>query len=155
MIGVVTSVLRPDQYERLGQTAFATPTTALEAICPELQLSDVRPYVSLSPFDAEHAEFFFGRDHFVEKLVSRLRADPRFLALLGPSGSGKSSVVLAGLIPRLAAGDLPGSRSWGTVTIRPGADPFSELARDGLDGRGLAESFGQWMRAGAIIEECW
>ena len=156
VIGVVTAVLQPDQYGKGGETAFATPTEVLQAICPELKPSDVCPYVSLSPFDMAHAEFFFGRNRLVGKLVSKLRDDPRFLALLGPSGSGKSSVVRAGLISRLAAGDLPGSREWGTMIIRPGADPFAALARSApftefarseLGDKWLAESFRRWMRA--------
>jgi Novel STAND NTPase 1/Trypsin-like peptidase domain len=147
VIGVVTSVLKPDRYGRLVETAFATPTTELQAICPALGLSDVCPYVRLKPFDADDAEFFFGRERLVETLVAKLRADPRFLALLGPSGSGKSSVIRAGLVPRLAAGDLSGSREWEIVIVRPGADPFSELAQAGLDGKRLAESLGQRMHA--------
>ncbi len=147
VIGVVTSILRPDRYGKLGETAFATPTRALQAICPALRVSDVCPYLGLNPFEADDAEFFFGRERLIEGLVSKLRANPRFLALLGPSGSGKSSVIRAGLVPRLAAGALPGSRGWGTVIIRPGVDPFTELAQSGLGGKQLAESFRLWMSA--------
>ena len=153
--GIVTSIGVPDQYGKLGETAFATPTTVLQDICPELQLSDVCPYFGLSPFGEKDTDFFFGRKKLVDKLLCSLRADPRFLALLGPSGSGKSSVIRAGLIPRLAAGDLPGSYSWGPVIICRGADrfaelaqsvPFTEFARWELGDKWLAE-FGQWIRA--------
>jgi WD40 repeat protein len=147
VIGVVTSVSRPDEYGKLGETAFATPTGALQAICPELQVSDVCPYVSLKPFDVDNAEFFFGRGRLIDKLLSKLRSNPRFLALLGPSGSGKSSAIRAGLVPRLAAGALPGSDEWGTVVFRPGADPFNELAQTGLGTEKLAMSFRQWIAA--------
>ena len=126
--GMVTSIGVPDQYGKLGETAFATPTTVLQDICPELQLSDVCPYFGLSPFGEKDTDFFFGRKKLVDKLLGSLRADPRFLALLGRSGSGKSSVIRAGLIPRLAAGELPGSYSWGPVIICRGADRFAELA---------------------------
>src|SRR5262249_47569573 len=51
----------------------------------------------------------------------------RFLGVIGPSGSGKSSAVRAGLIPRLRAGALPGSRRWFIVQMVPGAHPFEEL----------------------------
>jgi WD40 repeat protein len=147
VIGVVTSILPSDRYGKLGETAFATPTTVLQAICPALQVSDVCPYFSLNAFGADDAEFFFGRERLVEKLLSKLRANPRFLALLGPSGSGKSSVIRAGLVPRLAAGDIPGSHTWGMIVIRPGADPFTEIGQAGLGGGQLADSLRQWMQA--------
>ena len=147
VIGVVTSILPSDRYGKLGETAFATPTTVLQAICPALQVSDICPYFSLNAFGADDAEFFFGRERLVEKLMSKLRANPRFLALLGPSGSGKSSVIRAGLVPRLAAGDIPGSRTWGMIVIRPGADPFTEIGQAGLGGGQLADSLLQWMQA--------
>ena len=51
----------------------------------------------------------------------------RFLAVLGPSGSGKSSVVLAGLIPRLKEGAIEGSERWPVAVVRPGDDPLKEL----------------------------
>ena len=58
------------------------------------------------------------------------------LGVIGPSGSGKSSLVAAGLLPSLAAGLLPGSRKWRLVEMRPGPDPMAALksvlaARDG------------------------
>ena len=147
VIGMVTSIAKPDRYGKLGETAFATPTEVLQEICPALEPSDVCPYVGLESFGKENADFFFGRDELVKKLVSRLGADQRFLALLGPSGSGKSSVIAAGLIPRLEAGGLTGSRSWGYVTIRPGANPFESVPFTEFGDKSLAGSFGQWMRA--------
>ena len=51
----------------------------------------------------------------------------RFLAVLGPSGSGKSSVVLAGLVPRLLEGAIEGSECWPIAVVRPGGDPLKEL----------------------------
>ena len=60
-------------------------------------------------------------------LVARLVAS-RFVGVIGPSGSGKSSLVRAGLISSLASGALPGSEGWPTIVLTPGADPL-ELAR--------------------------
>ena len=57
----------------------------------------------------------------------RLRPARRFLAILGPSGSGKSSLALAGLVPALRAGKIEGSASWPVVILRPGYDPFENL----------------------------
>jgi len=85
------------------------------------------PYVGLNTFQDDDAAFFFGREELVAALVEQAR-DERFLAVLGPSGSGKSSVVLAGLLPALRRGALPGSELWRYLTLRPGARPLDALA---------------------------
>ena len=79
----------------------------------------VCPYKGLAPFDADDADYFFGRERLVAELVARLVGAP-LLAVVGPSGSGKSSVVRAGLLPALAGGVLPGSHNWTQALIRPG-----------------------------------
>jgi WD40 repeat protein/DNA-binding SARP family transcriptional activator len=84
------------------------------------------PFLGLAPFDAAHADYFFGRERLVAELVARLVGSP-LLAVIGPSGSGKSSVVRAGLLPALAAGALPGSDHWRQVLVRPGEQPLVEL----------------------------
>lgn len=97
------------------------------------------PYKGLQAFEETDAEDFFGRDALIARLVmclsqnqSQLAANlpatsGRFLAVVGPSGSGKSSVVRAGLIPALRAGKLPGSDQWLIADMYPGAYPFEEL----------------------------
>jgi WD40 repeat protein len=84
---------------------------------------DVRcPFAGLYPFTCENREFFFGREPLIEQLYRRLEDAP-FLAVLGSSGSGKSSLVLAGLLPRLCPGpDCPG-----TAVMTPGDDPTARL----------------------------
>jgi WD40 repeat protein len=84
------------------------------------------PYKGLRAFEEADAADFFGREALVEHLVERLR-ETRFLAVVGPSGSGKSSVVRAGLVPALRRGALPGSESWRIVEMFPGAYPLEEL----------------------------
>ena len=88
------------------------------------------PYKGLCAFDESDADDFFGREVLVDRLLARLAEDhplARFLAVVGPSGSGKSSVVRAGVIPALRRGALPGSAEWSIVTLLPGSLPFDEL----------------------------
>ena len=89
------------------------------------------PYKGLRPFFEADASDFFGRDRLVAELVARLsdRAEgSRFLAVVGPSGSGKSSLVRAGLLPSLRRGAVRGSDRWFLVDMHPGTHPFEELA---------------------------
>jgi WD40 repeat protein/DNA-binding SARP family transcriptional activator len=86
------------------------------------------PYKGLAPFEAADAELFFGRERLVEELVGRV-AESALVAVVGPSGSGKSSLLRAGLLPALAAAKLPGSERWRQVLMRPGQRPASELSR--------------------------
>ena len=88
----------------------------------------VCPYKGLATFDADDAEYFFGRERLVAEMVARLVGSP-MLAIVGPSGSGKSSVMRAGLLPALAGGVVPGSEKWTQAIIRPGEDPLRELRR--------------------------
>ncbi|MBN1564495.1 MAG: protein kinase [Anaerolineae bacterium] len=90
----------------------------------------VNPYKGLQPFEEADATDFHGREDLIERLLDRLREPvelSRFLAVIGPSGSGKSSVVKAGLIPRLRQGALRNSERWYMIEMKPGADPFREL----------------------------
>ncbi|MBF6221745.1 trypsin-like peptidase domain-containing protein [Nocardia abscessus] len=118
VVGMVVEILAPYQG-RFFQTAFGVPSETLVGICPELEVSELCPYRDLRAFDEEDAEFFFGRSDAVDRLLSVLRRNPRFLAVLGPSGSGKSSLVRAGLSPRLRESGVPGSDRWELVVIRP------------------------------------
>ena len=88
------------------------------------------PYKGLRPFQAGDSADFFGRETFVARLIERLKEDHRFyrfLAIVGPSGSGKSSVMRAGLIPSLWQGKLPGSERWFVVDMLPSARPLDQL----------------------------
>jgi WD40 repeat protein len=87
------------------------------------------PYLGLQTFDEDWADIFFGRTAVVNELVERARRSP-FLVVLGASGSGKSSVVRAGLIPRLKSGALPGSEIWRYSIIKPGDRPLDTLAAE-------------------------
>jgi WD40 repeat protein/class 3 adenylate cyclase len=86
------------------------------------------PYKGLEAFQPQDAEFFFGREELVADLAERL-AQSSFLAVVGPSGSGKSSVVRAGLVPAIWSGAHGlTSRDWKVVIMTPGAHPLEELA---------------------------
>ena len=147
VVGMVTAIVSQDGHGRMAETAFITPVETLRMICPRLVLSDVQPYLGLAAFGEADAEFFFGRRREVERLLAALAREPRFLAVLGPSGSGKSSVVQAGLIPLLRRGGVPGSDSWGIITARPGDRPQENLEARGLEGavKGLTEAAGGWL----------
>lgn len=88
------------------------------------------PYLGLQAFDDGDHDRFFGRDRLVTELVSRLTGNSvasRSLVVVGPSGSGKSSVVRAGLLPALRAGAVSGSSNWFSTTMVPGDDPYEAL----------------------------
>lgn len=127
--------------ELLRRTASPAPDgAALPSRSPRLP-SNAPPYLGLRSFDEGDAERFFGRGADVSRLLDRLGAT-RFLAVLGASGSGKSSLVRAGLVPALRRGMLPGSDSWAVRVLRPGATPLERLADAlvDLDGRLVPDS---------------
>jgi WD40 repeat protein/DNA-binding SARP family transcriptional activator len=81
------------------------------------------PYRGLSAFKEEDAAFFFGRDAVIQGLAGALCGHEPTAVVVGPSGSGKSSLVFAGVLPRLRS-----QRSWVIVCCRPGPQPFRSLA---------------------------
>lgn len=98
------------------------------ALAPELP-NEPQPYRGLAEFAEADQALFFGREAQVADCVRRL-ATERLLAVLGPSGSGKSSLVRAGLISALKAGALPGSAAWGyPPPLVPGSSPMAALTR--------------------------
>ncbi len=108
------------------------PDATLVDFDPELapELADeLCPYVGLDPFREATQGEYFGRERLIGTLIEKL-ADSRLLAVVGPSGSGKSSVVLAGLLPALKRGVLPDSDAWRYVPpMVPGSNPLANLAR--------------------------
>ncbi|BAY98554.1 peptidase C14 caspase catalytic subunit p20 [Tolypothrix tenuis PCC 7101] len=96
----------------------------------------VCPYMGLNAFVEADSAYFYGRENVTQQLIHHLR-DRAFLAVIGASGSGKSSVVQAGLIPQLRQGkQIPNSEQWLIKTIRPGANPLQALAKLGEWGTG-------------------
>ncbi|WP_052667308.1 BTAD domain-containing putative transcriptional regulator [Nitriliruptor alkaliphilus] len=84
------------------------------------------PFKGLRPFTEVDAEDFIGRSELVGALCDVLAGGARLVALVGPSGSGKSSLVAAGLLPALRAGAVDGSDRWRIGAMVPGADPSTE-----------------------------
>ena len=98
----------------------------------------VCPYRGLDAFGEEDARFYVGREAETADAVERLRTS-RFLAVVGASGNGKSSLVRAGIVTALRTGALPGSECWPIAVMTPGADPLRVLSA-ALGRMGLAEA---------------
>ena len=88
------------------------------------------PFPGLRPFETDEYRLFFGREGQSDELLSRLQRS-RFLAVVGTSGSGKSSLIRAGLMPALLGGMMEGAGAgWRVVVMRPGGDPIGNLAAE-------------------------
>jgi WD40 repeat protein/DNA-binding SARP family transcriptional activator len=113
-----------------------------EAVEPPAELPN--PYKGLRAFEEADADDFFGREGLVDEILARLAHDDqlgRLVLVVGGSGSGKSSVVRAGLLPRVRRGEVPGSGRWFVTDMLPGASPFKELA-EGLRRVAVVETQG-------------
>jgi DNA-binding SARP family transcriptional activator/ABC-type glycerol-3-phosphate transport system substrate-binding protein len=113
--------------EALGAATDVTASSEDGLMSGEL----VNPYKGLHAFGEADAGDFFGRERLVERLLTRLGSSGvagRFVAVVGPSGSGKSSVVRAGVLPAVRSGAITGSTEWFVVQVAPGRHPFDELA---------------------------
>jgi hypothetical protein len=107
------------------------------------------PYPGMVPFRAEDARFFYGREDEIRQMVRHLRTS-NFLLVLGPSGSGKSSLVQAGFIPALRSSPYWPPGTWGIVQMRPGGTPLSTLGAE-LNGDPIqaAPTVAAWIAAHA------
>jgi hypothetical protein len=117
---------------RILDTRGANYTVGISRQISALPLWEGSPFPGLRPFTAKDAPIYFGRGREIDDLVRRL-SDPanRFIAVVGASGSGKSSLVAAGLVPALQDNAVPGSRDWLCGSFTPaefGDSPFVALA---------------------------
>ncbi len=134
VIGMLTEITAPDAYGKGQGIAYVTPVRVLREVWPGLVEQDVCPYQGLEPFTAEQAHWFEGRKDAVRQVIASLARQRRVTLLLGPTGSGKSSLVEAGVLPALAQGGLPGSDRWLQVIARPRQNLLLEIERAGLPG---------------------
>jgi WD40 repeat protein len=121
--GVVGMVVGAERRPEV-RAAFMIPTGALAKAWPDLDRHTIPPcpYRGLFAFREQDATFFFGRGAFTDRLVKAVQKKP-LAAVIGPSGSGKSSVVFAGLVPQLRH-----EGGWLIASFRPGPSPFQALA---------------------------
>lgn len=106
--------------------AMAQDTSRRTKILPQ---EDAGPFRGLGRFEAEHRDVFFGRDGEIGSVLELLRRRS-LVVLVGPSGSGKSSLARAGVLPRVAEGALEQwPQSWDTVIIAPGSDPRAAVVK--------------------------
>jgi WD40 repeat protein/energy-coupling factor transporter ATP-binding protein EcfA2 len=142
VVGMVTEIDRADEYQRGMGVAYATAAETLRQLDDALQLQTVCPYRGLAPFGIEHATWFHGRGDAVQRVAGSLTQ--RAVLLLGPSGSGKSSLVNAGVLAEVTAGRAAtGSDTWCVISARPGQGLLGELDQAGLTGAstlGLADA---------------
>ena len=88
----------------------------------------INPFPGLRPFGVEESHLFFGREGQSDEVLTKL-AENRFAAILGASGSGKSSFMYCGLVPSLVGGFMTEAGSnWRVVVARPGGGPIDNLA---------------------------
>ncbi|MFF8973560.1 trypsin-like peptidase domain-containing protein [Streptomyces sp. NPDC014995] len=133
VIGMLTEITAPDEHQRGQGIAYVTPVQVLREVWPALAEQELSPYRGLEPFTVEEAQWYEGRQDAVDQVLANL-SQQRVTLLLGPSGSGKSSLIQAGVLPALAAGAIPGSDRWLPVLTRPRQDLLTELERVGLAG---------------------
>ncbi|MBU0653918.1 MAG: caspase family protein [Gammaproteobacteria bacterium] len=126
-----------------GNTAFTLTQFHGETTVTSAYPPDYPPYKGLLTFTKDDSPFFFGRDGMIQQLLDKLSAS-RFVALLGASGSGKSSLVLAGLLPKLPESD------WQVLVMRPTAQPLQNL-RDTLV-RGFPDAQVGTLASGADLQ---
>lgn len=122
----VQAIVRARELSLIAKPGEEQPTVVLRTD----EFHPTNPYKGLLPFQSADNQDYFGREKLTAKLIRRLAESgdySRFLAIVGPSGSGKSSLVKAGVIPALWRGELSGSERWFVVEMVPGAHPLDEL----------------------------
>lgn len=125
---LIARCLAPNPLERFPSAdALCEGLERLERRVALVPLVVGNPYRGLAPFEAEHCSLFFGRDADIRAVLERLRHRPLVL-IAGDSGTGKSSLCRAGVLPRVDAETLGGAHARHTVILTPGRRPLEALA---------------------------
>ena len=147
---------------RVALSAAPSPEWAIPVLfsrSPDNRLFDIRevlptpncPYPGMAHFTEAQKDLFFGREREIEDAVERLHQQP-FLAVVGPSGSGKSSLIRAGVIPALRKSRRFGAGQWDVKIMRPGQEPVAALAEElGCSPRRCRPSFLRGTRCSSWI----
>lgn len=115
-------------FENSGSEIILTRCQGAATVLQTNLAQEVCPYRGLEFFDEQHADYFFGREELTDQLIDKLKTG-NFLAVVGASGSGKSSLVRAGLVHKLRRGQrLSGSSNWQIKLITPTEQPLKSLA---------------------------
>ena len=126
VVRVATSANPADRYPDASAFVAALRDAIGTTETPAPRSVRRNPYKGLAAFDEHDNADFYGRDDVIESILGNVAATG-LTAVIGASGSGKSSVILAGVVPELRAGALLGSDEWSIVYMVPGTDPFDEF----------------------------
>ncbi len=127
LAAIIDRCLRRDPFARFASADDLR--SALEQLTPmgrELAVPEGNPYRGLQAFEAQHRALFFGRSTEIRAVVERLRGDA-LVVVAGDSGSGKSSLCRAGVLPVVEEGGLEPGRSWASAVMTPGRYPLQTL----------------------------
>ncbi len=131
VVGMVTAIPGEGKHGRLREIAYAVPAGALQDRYGELKVSLECPYPGLLPYTSQQADWFFGRDAAVQDVISALTEGPQVQLLLGASGSGKSSLIAAGVFEQIRGGHVPRRLGWDCLLVRASDGP--EVALDAIE----------------------
>ncbi|MBK9753623.1 MAG: SUMF1/EgtB/PvdO family nonheme iron enzyme [Nannocystis sp.] len=127
LASIIDRCLRRDPFSRFASADDLR--SALEQLTPmgrELAIPEGNPYRGLQAFEAQHRALFFGRSAEIRAVVERLRGDA-IVVVAGDSGTGKSSLCRAGVLPVVEEGGLEPGRSWASAVMTPGRYPLQTL----------------------------
>ena len=120
--GSVQEPIRMGWGKAITLVSYPEIKTTIESV----MLNQKNPYQGLASFELEQKHYFFGRHPVIRTLITHL-SNSRFLPIIGYSGSGKSSLVKAGLFAELESDRIPESSQWKRETFTPGQHPFGKL----------------------------
>jgi hypothetical protein len=94
---------------------------------PEKDINNFNPYPGLRPFTSEDNVLFFGREADRNEVIMKLLKN-RYITIIGASGSGKSSLIFGGVLPKILNSEVSESQVWRVISVTPGNDPFGNLS---------------------------